>query len=86
MFLQLLHLFNYFRVGLPRRLPRGGNPFGPFWLTVCNLLYCYIFAGVVPGSVSGAVQTSDCLPEIAEISFRGPSSQRHNCVKSQKST
>lgn len=55
-------------------------------LTMCNLLYCYTFAGVVLLDVFAAVQTSDCLPEIAEISFRRLSSQRQNCVKSKTST
>lgn len=41
-----------------------------FSLTLCNLLYCYIFAAVVLARVFTPLQTSDCLTEIAEISFR----------------
>lgn len=90
MFLQLLHLFNYFRVGIPHLHTSPLIAFLLFdlanLLTMCNLLYCYTFAGVVLLDVFAAVQTSDCLPEIAEISFRRLSSQRHNCVKSKTST
>jgi len=90
MFLQLLHLFNYFRVGLPRSTlsSHSHSQRDAFPSLCCHLAHFVQFTLLLYFllSVFAAEQTSDCLPEIAEISFRRLSSQRHNCVKSQTST